>query len=199
MVSRVVTERMPTFLVGKNSARYRRSAGVTLLEMMVVVSLIALMVGITFPSITAGMDSLRLRSAAGEVVSMFNSALTRADRLQDAVELNISLQRGFIASRAVRTNVTRQIDLPNGIHIAHVYPEDSRWTLDESGSPVDRHFIVYPNGAVPRIVIDLNNERGAHRIVMLDPITGVARERTATEQEPQDTNQPSTDGVNGAQ
>jgi len=170
-----------------------------LLEMLVVVSLIALMVGITFPSITAGMDSLRLRSAAGEVVSMFNSALTRADRLQDAVELNVSLQRRSIASRAIRTNVTRQIDLPQGIHIAHVYPEDLRWTLDESGLPVDRHFIVYPNGAVPRIVIDLANDRGAHRIVMLDPITGVARERITTDPEPQDTNQPSTAGVNGGQ
>ena len=199
MVSRVVMERMPTFSVGRNSARYARSAGVTLLEMLVVVSLIALMVGITFPSITAGMDSLRLRSAAGEVVSMFNSALTRADRLQDAVELNVSLQRRSIASRAIRSNVTRQIDLPQGIHIAHVYPEDSRWAFDESGVPVDRHFIVYPNGAVPRIVIDLTNDRGAHRIVMLDPITGVARERTTADPETQDTNQPSTAGVNGDQ
>jgi len=167
--------------------------------MLVVVSLIALMVGITFPSITAGMDSLRLRSAAGEVVSMFNSALTRADRLQDAVELNVSLQRRFIASRAIRANVTRRIDLPEGIHIAHVFPEDPRWALDDSGAPVDRHFIVYPNGAVPRIVIDLTNDRGAHRIVLLDPITGVARERTTTDPATQDANQPSTTGVNGDQ
>ena len=199
MVSRVAMERMPIFSVGRNSARHARSAGVTLLEMLVVVSLIALMVGISFPSITAGMESLRLRSAAGEVVSMFNSALTRADRLQDAVELNISPQRRLIASRAIRTNFMRQIDLPEGIHIAHVYPEDLRWAVDESGALVDRHFIVYPNGAVPRIVIDLANERGAHRIVLLDPITGVARERTATDPEAQDANQPSTPGVNGDQ
>lgn len=190
---------MPTLSAGRNSARHARSAGVTLLEMLVVVSLIALMVGITFPSITAGMDSLRLRSAASEVVSMFNSALTRADRLQDAVELNISPQRRSIASRAIRTNVTRQIDLPQGIHIAHVYPEDLRWAVDDSGALVDRLFIVYPNGAVPRIVIDLANDRGAHRIVMLDPITGVARERTTADPETQDTNQPSTAGVNGDQ
>jgi type II secretory pathway pseudopilin PulG len=199
MVSRVVMERMPIFSAGRNSAHPASSAGVTLLEMLVVVSLIALMVGISFPSITAGMESLRLRSAAGEVVSMFNSALTRADRLQDAVELNISLQRRFIASRAIRANVVRRIDLPEGIQIAHVYPEDLRWAVDESGAPVDRHFIVYPNGAVPRIVIDLANERGAHRIVMLDPITGVARERTTTDPETQDANQPSTGGVNGDQ
>jgi hypothetical protein len=157
------------------------------------------MVGITFPSIMVGIDSLRLRSAAGEVASMFNSALTRADRLQDAVELNVSPQRRFIASRAVRTNLTRQIDLPQGIHIAHVYPEDLRWAVDDSGRLVDRHFIVYPNGAVPRIEIDLANDRGAHRIVMLDPITGVARERISADPETQDTNQPSTAGVNGDQ
>ncbi len=199
MVSRVVMERMPISSVGRNSARHARSAGVTLLEMLVVVSLIALMVGITFPSVMVGLDSLRLRSAAGEVVSMFNSALTRADRLQDAVELNVSPQRRSIASRAIRTNVTRQIDLPQGIHIAHVYPEDLRWAVDDAGGLVDRHFIVYPNGSVPRIVIDLVNDRGAHRIVMLDPITGVARERTTIDPETQDANQPSTAGVNGDQ
>ncbi len=199
MVSRVVMERMPIFSAGRNSARHARSAGVTLLEMLVVVSLIALMVGITFPSVMVGLDSLRLRSAAGEVVSMFNSALTRADRLQDAVELNVSPQRRSIASRAIRTNVTRQIDLPQGIHIAHVYPEDLRWAVDDAGGLVDRHFIVYPNGSVPRIVIDLVNDRGAHRIVMLDPITGVARERTTIDPETQDANQPSTAGVNGDQ
>ena len=199
MVSRVVMERMQMFSAGRNSARRARSAGVTLLEMLVVVSLMALMVGITFPSVMTGLDSLRLRSAAGDVSSMFNSALTRADRLQDAVELNISPQRRSIASRAIRTNVTRQIDLPQGIHIAHVYPEDLRWTVDDSGALVDRHFIVYPNGSVPRIVIDLVNDRGAHRIVMLDPITGVARERTTTDPETQDPKQPSTTGVNGDQ
>jgi type II secretory pathway pseudopilin PulG len=199
MVSRVVMGRMPTFSAGRNSARHARTAGVTLLEMLVVVGLIALMVGITFPSVMMGLDSLRLRSAAGEVSSLFNSALTRADRLQDAVELNVSPQRRSIASRAIRTNVTHQIDLPQGIHIAHVYPEDLRWAVDDSGALVDRHFIVYPNGSVPRIVIDLANDRGAHRIVMLDPITGVARERTTTDPESQDTNQPSTTGVNGDQ
>jgi type II secretory pathway pseudopilin PulG len=195
MASPVVTEQMPMYSAGKNSTR---SAGVTLLEMLVVVSLIALMVGITFPSISAGMDSLRLRSAAGEVVGMFNSALTRADRLQDAVELNISMQKRSIASHAIRTNVTRRIDLPDGIRIAHIYPEDSRWELvDDSGVPVERHFIVYPNGSVPRITIDLVNNRGAHRIVMLDPITGVARERTAQDVEPEKANLPSTDAVTG--
>jgi type II secretory pathway pseudopilin PulG len=190
----VVTERMQIFSAGRNSAR---ASGVTLLEMLVVVSLIALMVGITFPSIAAGLDSLRLRSAAGEVVSMFNSALTRADRLQDAVELNVSLQKRYIASRAIRAEVVHRIDLPDGIRIAHVYPEDSRWAVDDSGAMVDRHFIVYPNGSVPRIIIDLTNDRGAHRIVMLDPVTGVARERTASEAEPADANQPSTEGLNG--
>jgi hypothetical protein len=167
--------------------------------MLVVVGLIALMVGITFPSVMVGLDSLRLRSAAGEVSSLFNSALTRADRLQDAVELNVSPQRRSIASRAIRANVTHQIDLPQGIHIAHVYPEDLSWAVDDAGALVDRHFIVYPNGSVPRIVIDLANDRGAHRIVMLDPITGVARERATIDPETQSANQPSTTGVNGDQ
>jgi len=37
--------------------------GVTLLEMLIVVALIGLLAGITFPAVTSGIDSLRLNSA----------------------------------------------------------------------------------------------------------------------------------------
>jgi prepilin-type N-terminal cleavage/methylation domain-containing protein len=153
--------------------------GVTLFEMLVVVSLIAVMIAISFPAITSGLDSLRLRSSASDLIGAFNLALTRADRLQEAVDVTISAAGHFVEARTMASRIVRRTELPKEIRIAHVFPEEALLTPSENRALPDRHFLIYPNGAVPRITIDLVNEHGAHRFVLLDPITGVARERVA--------------------
>ena len=44
---------------------------------------------------------------------------------------------------------------------------------DETPDP--RRFIVMPDGAPPRVGIQIANRRGARRIVRVDPMTGVPR------------------------
>lgn len=149
--------------------------------MLIVVSVIALVVAISFPSITMGIDSLRLRTAASSVIGAFNLALTRADRLQEAVDVTISAAGHFVAATTLATRQVARTELPAEIKIAHVYPEVGAPAAEEAVAPPDRHFIVYPNGAVPRITIELENEHGVRRFVLLDPITGVARERVLTD------------------
>ena len=78
---------------GRGAIPHGRETGVTLLEMMIVLALMALLIGITFPSIGAGLESLRLRSASEDVVAALNSALTSANRRQDAVQVIISSVR----------------------------------------------------------------------------------------------------------
>ena len=57
--------------------------------------------------------------------------------------------------------------VPTGIAIAEVYP----------AAPIDanvpRRFLIYPGGAPPRVGLRLANERGAQRLISLDPITGI--------------------------
>jgi len=36
-------------------------------------------------------------------------------------------------------------------------------------------LIVYPNGAPPQLIVELETQRGSMRQVKLDPITGAAR------------------------
>ena len=69
--------------------RRRTQSGLTLIEMLIVVAIIGVMVGIAFPSITSGIDSLRIRSASDEIVSTFNSAMNRADRRQEPLKLSL--------------------------------------------------------------------------------------------------------------
>src|SRR5690349_15359364 len=59
------------------------SSGITLVEMLVVMTIIGLLVGLSYPSIAAGVDSVRLRSATDSVSTILNSAVTRAERRQE--------------------------------------------------------------------------------------------------------------------
>jgi prepilin-type N-terminal cleavage/methylation domain-containing protein len=137
----------------------RHERGVTLLEMLIVVTIVAVVAGISFPSITSGLDSLRLRSASDSVVSLLNTALDRADRRQQAIEITISPKDNAIIARSADLAFNRRIDLQDPVHI--------------SAPTEQRSFLLYPGGTVPGIGIELSNHEGRKRMVSVDPITGV--------------------------
>jgi len=91
--------------------------------MMIVVMLVSLMVGITFPAVTSGLDSLRLNSAADAVAGAFNMALNRADRRQTAVEVLIDGPRNRILLASAEPGFQRAVDLPDGVRILTILPE----------------------------------------------------------------------------
>ncbi len=156
---------MPTSSVGRTGSK----SGITLLEMVVVVSIIALMVGLSFPSISAGLDSVRMSSATGSVAAFLNSAVTHAQRRQQAVELVISPREGLLAQYSNEPGYQRQLKLPDGIVVEAVLP-------DAGQSPEEpRRFLLMPGGTMPGIGIQLANRRDGHRLVKLDPMTGYPR------------------------
>jgi prepilin-type N-terminal cleavage/methylation domain-containing protein len=150
--------------------RRPRQSGVTLLEMMIVVTLIALMVGVSFPAISAGLDTLRLRSASDSIVSAFNSAMTRADRRQVAVEFRIEKANNRLLFASAEPGYYREITLPDGVTIERVLPVIPN--LDES---LPRQYLIHPGGAVPRIGLEIKNRRNSKQLVMVDPISGTAQ------------------------
>ena len=145
-------------------------SGVTLIEMLVVVGIIGLMAGLAFPSFSAGLDGLRLRSASTTVASALNIAITTADRRQLPVQLLIQPVRNQIVLRAAESLRDRIFEIPPGIKIRRILP-----ALFLNEEKTDRYLIVYPNGAPPQLVIELENPRGSLRQIKLDPITGVAK------------------------
>jgi prepilin-type N-terminal cleavage/methylation domain-containing protein len=162
---------MATSSVGKISGiRVRRArAGVTLIELMVVVGLISLMVGISFPALTSGIDTLRLNSATTSIVSFLNSGLDRASRRQQAVEITISKPDNALEMRSTEAQFYRRLAMPDGVSIERVLP-DLPDDLDAR-----RSFMLYPGGTPPRFGVQLINRRNVERIVRVDPITGVPR------------------------
>ena len=143
--------------------------GVTLIEMLIVVALIGLLAGITFPSVTAGIDSLRISSASDSIVSFLNGALNRAERRQEVVEVEISPRGNTLSLRSTRAGFTRTLELPEGVTIRAVLPPIP---VEPAAS---RYFLLYPGGTAPRFGVELVNRRGARRIVRVDPIVGAPR------------------------
>jgi prepilin-type N-terminal cleavage/methylation domain-containing protein len=161
--------------VGGNAGlEARATAGVTLLEMIVVVAIIGLMVGISYPSISSGLDSIRMSSATGSVASFLNAAVTHAQRRQQPVELVISFKDHALYLYSTEPGYEKELKLPDGILIEAVLPDEDQVHGD------DRRFMLMPGGAVPGIGIQLMNTRDGHRVVRLDPMTGYPRVEAAT-------------------
>jgi prepilin-type N-terminal cleavage/methylation domain-containing protein len=156
-----------TLLAGRASKRrIARATGVTLMEMLIVMMLLSLMVGITYPSVSAGLDSIRLHSAADSTVSYLNAALDRAERRQQGVEILIDPPFRRVQLTSADGRFHRELILPDGVRILGVLPD----ALGDLGGP--RQFFVLPGGSVPRIGVVLGNDRGGRLTVRIDPITG---------------------------
>jgi len=166
MARRAAMAPMPTLLVGKRSNSSVRRRGVTLIEMMVVVALIAIVAGISYPTMAAGVETLRLNAAARTVVSFVNSGLNRAERRQQVVEIVISKPQRALWLEAA--GFERKLELPDGVRIEAVFPE-----LPEEETDAPRSFMLYPGGTAPAFAVALVNAKRAERIVRVDPVTGV--------------------------
>ncbi len=138
--------------------------GATLVEMMIVVAIVGLIAGISFPAVSSGLDSLRLTSASDSLVSFLNGAMNRAERRQEVVEIAISTKDN--AAYLTTAGLSRKLDMPSGVTIKTVWPK----LPIETDAP--RRFLLLPGGAVPRIGIEIANRKGA-RIVRVNPMTGV--------------------------
>jgi prepilin-type N-terminal cleavage/methylation domain-containing protein len=148
----------------------RCTAGITLIEMIMVLAIVGMVTAIAFPSVTSGLDTVRLSSASNSIASFLNAGLNRAERRQTPVEINISVAENKI--RVISDSV-RELNMPDTIHIVRIHP-----VLPTGEDEQARSIILYPNGAIPRFGVEIASPKGIHRIVRVDPITGVPQVET---------------------
>jgi prepilin-type N-terminal cleavage/methylation domain-containing protein len=158
---------MPTSLVGTIRNKQR---GVTLIEMLIVVALIGLLAGLSYPSVTSGLDTLRMRSASDSMIGFLNVALARAETRQQVVEILISPAEGTLSARSTDGGFARKLEIAKPVTILSVQPALAA-DAEAQGQP--RRFLIYPGGSVPKISIEIGNSAGRKRLVSIDPITGV--------------------------
>jgi Tfp pilus assembly protein FimT len=139
------------------------------MEMLVVMCIIGLMVGISLPSITAGLDSVRISTASDSVASFINAAVNRAERRQTAIELVISRKDNSLMLYSNEPGFERELKMPDGVTIESVEPE----TQPEPDGL--RRILFMPGQTTAGVAIGLGNQHGSHRVVRLDPMTGFPR------------------------
>ncbi len=138
--------------------------------MLIVVTLMSLLFGISFPSLTAGIESLRISSACDEIATAINGALNRAERRQQGVEILVLPHENVVAVASFEPGHRRRVEMPPGVTIAGDQP---------------RQFLVFPGSSPPRVAILLVNRRGDRRAVRIDPVSGAPLiERLNPGQEP---------------
>ena len=157
---------MPISSVGKASRAAVR--GVTLIEMLVVMTIIGLIAGISIPSVAAGIDSVRVSTASQSIASFLNAALTHADRRQQPVELVILPKENRLAMYSNEPGFERELKMPDGIAIEAVLPKIDDSTDMQEG----RRVILLPGATAPGIGVQIANSHGARRLIHLDPMTG---------------------------
>ena len=134
---------------------------------MVVVIVIAVITAISTPSISAGIDSVRLATATSSVAAFLNSASNHAERRERPVELAISAKTLKFVSTDPGSE--HELTLPDGIAMEPIS------TLPSEDSEGISRWLFMPGGAVPAVAIQLSNRHGGRRTVKLDPMTGFPR------------------------
>jgi prepilin-type N-terminal cleavage/methylation domain-containing protein len=165
---------MPTLSVGSRiNSRSGRTAGVTLVELMVVVGIIGIITALAAPSMSAGLDSVRMASATDNVASFLNSAVNRAERRQQPIQVIISVKENKLAMISNEAGFTRELKMPDGISIEGVLP------VEQGAGPQDDHrLLLLPGASVPGIGVQLINQHKNRRVIRLDPMTGFPRIET---------------------
>jgi prepilin-type N-terminal cleavage/methylation domain-containing protein len=154
---------MPILSVGRAS----RTRGITLIEMLVVVTIIALISAVVLPSVAAGIESVRLRTASDSIAGFLNAAVNRAERLQQAVVVVISTRENRITLYSSEPGFTRELRMPSGITIEGVLPASAEGSEDEDG-----RLVLLPGATIPAIGVRIANQHGLRRVIRLDPMTG---------------------------
>lgn len=147
----------------------RRASGVTLIELLIVLTLIALLTGISYPSAAAGVESLRLRSVSDQVVTFLNTAIDRASRREQVIEVWIAPKDNVLIARSPDLEYSRRLELPDGYRILTVLP------AAEVAPDQPRRFLMYPGGTIPRIGVEIANRAGNKRMISVDPFTELTR------------------------
>jgi len=137
-----------------------KARGVSLLEMLIVVAIIATIASLSFPALTAGLAGVRLSSASSQLASFLTSSMNTVERREEAEAIVVS----------PKENRLDVFTAASGEKAARTYqpPASIRFEGDEP-----HRYLLFPGGAFPRISVILRNEKGARRSIEIDPVTAI--------------------------
>jgi prepilin-type N-terminal cleavage/methylation domain-containing protein len=151
-------------------ARPRRAErGITLIELLVAMAIVALMLGIAFPSMTAGLDSIVLHTDMDRAGTFFSQARLSADRLQQPVQLTSDPEKGQLTAVSVDGSWEDTLAFSSRVHVAFPAKKQS--------------VILHPSTPAPQYRLLLESERGTRAGLSINIFTGTPEEWKPSEED----------------
>lgn len=144
-------------------------SGITLIELMVAMAIVALMLGIAFPSMTAGLDSIVLRTDTDRAGIFFSQARLNADRLQQPVQLTSDPEKGQLTAVSIDGSWEDTLAFNDRVRVAFPAQKQS--------------VILHPSTPAPRYRLLLESERGARAGLSINIFTGTPEQWKPSEED----------------
>lgn len=146
-----------------------RSAGFTLLELIMVIVVIGLAIAISFPALSRGTATIHLRSAGRDVLNVLRYAREKAITGQREMRFVAEKQGSQVMLTDELGETGKPYALPHGVIIDSIFAGNEEI---REGSLVVRFL---PNGSSTPATIVLKSDAGGYLRIVTDPITGGAR------------------------
>jgi prepilin-type N-terminal cleavage/methylation domain-containing protein len=148
---------------------YARNQGFTLLELLMVVLVVALVLAISYPSLSRGSASIHLRSTGRDVLNTFRHAREKAITEQIGMKVTVDREKQQLILADDLGDGIRTYPMPSDVKIHRIALGGSE--IQEGPVPV--RFL--PNGSSDAVELLLRSDAGSFLRIISDPITGGAR------------------------
>lgn len=148
---------------------FRSIRGITLLELLVAITLVAILSALIYPSFGEALSSLRMRGAARQLISACRFAKWESVARRQPYYLAVDLEKNVVGVASQSQQVIKEIELPPSIRIFQAQK------ISEGGPADATQFFFFPNGTAESGAITLRDERGVNLRIVIDLLTGDAK------------------------
>jgi prepilin-type N-terminal cleavage/methylation domain-containing protein len=134
--------------------------GITLIETLVVVTLIGLLAAVVSPAVGSGVETVRLRTSGERLAATMRMARERAVRTRHYWQVSVDPETRIVELRDLQGDAVKQWELPVAVE----------------GEAVSAVFA--PDGSFSTLRLTLVNQRGRGLRLEMDALTGMALETT---------------------
>jgi general secretion pathway protein H len=146
-----------------------RDQGFTLLELMIVVVVVALVLTVSYPSLSRGSAAVKLRGTGRDILSTFRYAREKAVTEQMGMRVTVDRERQELILSNDLGDGPRRYALPAEVKIQRMI----RGGTEVVEGPLVVRFL--PNGSAENAEVLLQSKMGSYLRIITDPITGGAR------------------------
>ncbi len=146
-----------------------RDQGFTLVELIIVVVVIALVLAVSYPSLSRGSASIKLRAAGRDILSTFRYAREKAVTEQTGMRVAVDREKQEVTLSDDLGDGSRRYTLPRDIQIRRMLLGG----IEVMEGPLIVRFL--PNGSAEEAEVMLQSRTGSFLRIITDPITGGAR------------------------